>query len=72
MAYPAIVYQNYIADTAFADNAPYRYTHCYQVTVIAQDPDSDVSDKVAALPMCRHNRSFVANNLNHEVFNLYY
>jgi hypothetical protein len=72
MQYPAIVYQRYISKTAFADNAPYTVTQRYQVTVIDPDPDSPIPDKVAALPMCTKNRFFVANNLNHDVFNLYY
>lgn len=72
MSYPCIVYQRYNALTSFADNVPFRHTKRYQVTVIDSDPDSPIPDKVAALPMCLHNRFFVANNLNHDVFNLYY
>lgn len=72
MSYPCIVYQRYNALTLFADNVPFRHTKRYQVTVIDSDPDSPIPDKVAALPMCLRNRFFVANNLNHDVFNLYY
>jgi len=72
MQYPCIVYQRYNALTLFADNQPFHRTKRYQVTVIDPDPDSPIPDKVAALPMCVHNRFFVANNLNHDVFNLYY
>lgn len=72
MQYPCVVYQRYIAKTEFADNIPYRYNQRYQVTVIDPDPDSVIPDKIAALPMCIKNRFFVANNLNHDVFNLYY
>lgn len=72
MAYPCIVYKRDTADTRFAGNAPYRYTQRYMVTLISQDPDIEVFGKVAALPMCIFNRSFVANNLNHNVFNLYF
>jgi hypothetical protein len=72
MAYPCIVYERYIAKTEFADDIPYTYDECYQVTVIDRDPDSLVQRKVAGLPKCRKNRFFVANNLNHDVFNLYY
>lgn len=72
MQYPAIVYQRYISKTEFADNSPYQVHQRYQVTVIDKDPDSPIPDKVAALPMCIKNRFFVANNLNHDVFNLYY
>jgi len=70
--YPCIIYERDIAVTQFADNDPYRYTKLYQVTVIDRDPDSKIPDKVAALRMCLHNRFFAANNLNHDVFNLYF
>lgn len=72
MQYPCIVYQRDRADTEFAGNSPYRYTKRYQVTVIDRNPDSDIPDKVAALPMCIFSRFFVVDNLNHDVFTLYF
>lgn len=72
MEYPCIVYERDDADTQFAGNKPYSYTKRYQVTIIDQDPDSPIPGKVAALPMCRFNRFFVADNLNHDVYNLYF
>lgn len=70
--YPCVVYVRDNARTQFAGNAPYRYTKRYQVTVIDRDPDSEIPDKIAALPMCIFNRHFVVENLNHDVFNLYF
>jgi hypothetical protein len=72
MVYPCIVYQRYIAKTQFADDVPYAHDERYQVTVIDPDPDSPIPAMVAALPMCIKNRFFVVNNLNHDVYNLYY
>lgn len=72
MEYPCIVYERDTADTKFADDEPYRYTKRYAVTVIDRDPDSPIPDKVAALPMCTFNRAFQANDLNHDVFNLFF
>jgi hypothetical protein len=72
MEYPCIVYKRDTADTKFADNDPYRYTKRYQVTVIDRNPDSEIPDRIAALPMCVHNRFYTANNLNHDVFVLYF
>jgi hypothetical protein len=72
MQYPCIVYQRYQADVKSADNIPYRYTKRYQVTVIDPNPESDIPDKVKALPMCLYNRFFKADNLNHDVFDLYF
>jgi len=70
--YPCITYQRYIAKTTFADNIPYAYSERYQVTVIDRNPDSDIPGKLKSLPMCTKNRFFVVNNLNHDVYDLYY
>ena len=72
MQYPCIVYSRDTADTKFADNNPYRFTKRYQVTVIDRNPDSGLPEKVANLPMCTHNRFFTADNLNHDVFMLFF
>lgn len=70
--YPCIVYERDVAETEFADNSPYRYTKKYLVTVIDPNPDSDIPDKVAALPLCVHNRFFTTSKLNHDVFYLFF
>ena len=72
MKYPAIVYNRDEIAVEFAGNNPYLLTKRYQVTVIDRDPDSDIPDRIAALPMCLFGRHFVANNLNHDVFSLYF
>jgi hypothetical protein len=72
MQYPCITYSRDRASTEFADNDPYRYSKRYQVTVIDRNPDSGIPDAVAKLPMCTHRRFFVAENLNHDVFDLYF
>lgn len=72
MKYPCIVYSRDHADSKFADNSPYRLTQRYLVTVIDGNPDSATPAKVAALPMCTFNRFFPANNLNHDVYTLYF
>lgn len=72
MQFPCIVYQRDSANTKFADDSPYSYTQRYQVTLIDQNPDSDILAKIAALPMCIYNRGFATAGLNHDVFVLYY
>lgn len=72
MQYPCIVYQRSAADTKFADNSTYSDIKRYQVSVIDLNPDSEIPDKIAALPMCTLARCFVVDNLNHDIFNLYY
>ena len=72
MSYPCIVYERQDFYTAKADNRPYRHLTRYQVTVIDRDPDSPILDKVAALQYCELSRHYVAENLNHDSFTLYF
>jgi|SRR5689334_14483325 len=72
MSFPAIVYRRSDIKTEFADNSPYKNKKRYQVTVIDKNPDSDVPDKVLALPSCSYNRFFTAEGLNHDVYDLFF
>lgn len=72
MEYPCIVYRRDNARSQFAGNQPYHVSKRYLVTYITRDPDSDVWEKIAGLPLCLHNRYYAVNNLNHDVFNLYF
>jgi len=72
MAYPCIVFNRMNMDVAFANNSPYRLTQRYMVTLIDRDPENPAIEKLASLPMCRHDRWFASDNLNHDVFNLYF
>lgn len=72
MSYPCIVYVRDNMDVSYADNGPYRHAIRYEVTVIDRDPDSSLVDKVRLLPLSSHNRFFTADNLNHDVFTLYF
>ncbi len=72
MVYPCIVYQRDYRKTQFADNSPYRHTPRYQVTAISRTPDNPVLEKLATIPMCVQVRTFFANGLNHDVFELYF
>lgn len=72
LVYPCIMYERDYGDTKFADNHPYHHKKRYRVTVIDRDPDSLIPDLVAALPMCTFNRFFTADNLNHDVYSVYF
>jgi hypothetical protein len=72
MKYPCIVYKRDFADTKHAGNLPYTRTKRYQVTVIDQDPDSLIPDKIAELPMASFQRFYTVDNLNHDVFDVFF
>lgn len=71
MKYPAIRYSRSGIDITYADNSNYRQDVSYMITVIDRDPDSDVVERVSQIPHISHDRSYVADNLNHDVFTLY-
>lgn len=72
MKYPCIVYKRDDRSIAHANNSPYKHRLRYQITVIDRDPDSNIHNLVAELPLCKYDRSFVADNLYHDVFNLFF
>lgn len=72
LQYPAIIYSRRRIDTNNADNNVYTECRSYTVTVIDKNPDSEIVDKITRLPMCTHDRFYVSDGLNHDVFVIYY
>ena len=72
MAYPCIIYSRVAGNTQFANNKPYTFAIQYRILVVDKNPDSLIPNKVALLPACTFDRHYVTNNLNHDVFNIYY
>ena len=72
MQYPAIVYSLNGIENNNADDLPYIQSRSYEIILIDRDPDSETINKLSKLPMCRFNRHYKADNLNHYVFTLYY
>jgi len=72
MDYPCIVYRRDYELVRHAGDKPYSRRKRYQVTVIDRDPDSVIPDKVAELPLCQFDRFYTAENLNHDVFKLFF
>jgi len=72
MAYPCIVYKLDDLDSTFANNRPYNHLKRYQVTYITKDPENDILWGLVNLPLCSFERAFVADNLKHQVYNLFF
>lgn len=72
MSYPAIVYERSKIDSEYANNRPFSQTTRYTLVVMDWDPDSDIVRRIAALPMCAHDRHYTVEQLNHDAFTLYY
>lgn len=72
MKYPCIRY-NYTNDLdAFADNTRYQSFKRYIVTVIDENPDSKIPERLKKLPYCTSDRNFAVDELSHFVYTLYY
>jgi hypothetical protein len=72
MEYPCIVYQRDYVQINYADDYPYKHRKRYLITIIDRNPDSDIPDKVAQLQMCVFDRFYTADNLNHDVYKLFF
>jgi len=72
MKYPAIRYFRKKINNTFANDSVYKQDTCYELIAIYDDPDSDIPLKLSTLPKCVHDRQYVADNLYHDVFTLYF
>ena len=72
MKYPAIVYSRSRIANDHANDNVYKQSFSYDLTVIDSNPDSEIVIKISKLPMCRHDRHFKSDNLNHDVFTIYF
>ena len=72
LSYPAIVYKRSKIENTHANNSVYKQENAYQVTVIDEDPDSEIVKQVSLLPYCSFMNHFTSDNLNHDVFTIYY
>lgn len=72
MKYPCIVYKRDGQQTEYADDYPYSRIRRYLITVIDQNPDSTIHEGVGALPLSAYDRFYTADNLNHDVYRLFF
>ena len=72
MQYPAIRYSKKKIESVHADDSKYLMRDCYELIVISRTPDHPVIKQLLALPYCSYHRPYVADNLYHDVFTIYY
>lgn len=70
--YPCIIYERSDYYVRHADNIKYQMHKRYTIKAIYKDPDSKLPDKLEQLPLCDFDRHYVADNLHHDVFNIYW
>ena len=72
MQYPCIVYKRVKPVTRHANNLLYFNKQCYMVTYIDRNPDSEVANALSQLPLSGFSRQFTSDNLNHDVYDIYF
>lgn len=72
LSYPCIIYSLSSGRTDFADNLPYTFSKRYSIAYIDKNPDSSIPDRIAQLPCCTFDRHYTADNLNHDLFEIYF
>lgn len=70
--YDAIIYSLSQIESRFANDALYLHNNRYEVIVVSRSRKESVINRMLRLPYCTHERHYVANNLNHDVFILYH
>lgn len=73
LTYPCILYEQSNGKTRFANNYPYTFEKKYTLTLIDPDPDSVYVEILAtSFQKIVMDRAYIADNLNHYVFTLYW
>lgn len=72
MKYPAIRYSVNEIEKKTADDTAYLFEKSYKIIVIDSKSDNEIIEKLMRLPYCSHNSYYIADNLNHDVFTLYW
>lgn len=71
MKYPCIVYHKSNRDITYADNIPYLKFNRYTVTIIDEDPDSKLPDRMDRFLYLSSDRDYCYDGLWHYAFTLF-
>ena len=72
LKYPCIIYSREKLSTQKADNSKYLVHCAYSMRYITKEPDDSTVIELLMLPFCEHSRHYVADNLHHDSFTIYY
>lgn len=73
MQYPCIIYNKNAYPVRYADDTVYKSKQNYSLTVVDEDPDSEIHlDILKNFQYCRVDSYYRSNNLNHTKLTLYY
>lgn len=72
MKYDCIVYKRNPKDNRHADNRVFGQRQGWTITHISQKPNPPAVQTLSELPTCRPEQAYVADNLYHNVFHIYF
>ena len=73
MSYPCIRYNRGYDRTQYGDNLSYFSRHSYELLIISRDPTEPVAELIPQnFEYCRPGKPYVADNLNHFPFTVYW
>ena len=72
LKYPCIIYSRDSSWDRWGDNGKYLKYKGYNIIYVSRTPDDSAVDALESLPFCSYSRHYVADNLNHDVFELYF
>lgn len=72
LGYPCIIFQKDGENVKFADDSRFVYYNRYSLIVVSREATPKVCDDIANLPLCSFLKRYVADNLYHNVYQLYW
>lgn len=72
LQYPCIIYKKDASKDIYANDEKYFWMRRYLITVVDRDPDSPIPDKVLNMKYCKFVNHYTVDNLNHDIYSLYY
>ena len=72
MNYPCIKYDLVSGGERYADNIKYIKSRRWTITIIDENPDSEIPERLEKLPYCSFDRTYESDGLNHFVYELYF
>lgn len=72
MKYPCIRYERSNMKDQYADNLKYLSWTRYEVIVMDKNPDSPLAEQVSQLPYCSYVNKYVAENIHHTIFQIFF
>lgn len=73
LTYPCIIYKRDNENLVYANDDRYLGTKRYLITIVDQNPDSTIPDRLSTFfRYCSFTNHYIVDNLNHNIYTLFY